>query len=173
MTLFDDAEPAYKMREPCRFCGHELGRVLERNGQDTVRCLGCDRHVYNAPRVETGKRAQTHESVHRLITHSQRSRVLRRAKGCCELTNLCVHWGTPKYGAVPLHIGHFLSKDAALKAAKKYAIEDAEIRRLVNHDANLYALCEDCNLALGRETPEPVLYLRFLILSARVAWGSE
>src|SRR5207237_9691858 len=52
------------MREPCKWCGFTgAGTVYVRNGQHTVRCNGCGRHVYNAPKEELGLGPITTQSL--------------------------------------------------------------------------------------------------------------
>jgi len=40
------------MREHCKYCGCDVGRVGNVNGQACVSCDQCGRHVYNAPKWE-------------------------------------------------------------------------------------------------------------------------
>lgn len=44
----------YKMRQACARCGHQLGQIDRKSGQDVVSCENCGRFSYNAPRHETG-----------------------------------------------------------------------------------------------------------------------
>ncbi|MDG4821270.1 hypothetical protein O7635_05310 [Asanoa sp. WMMD1127] len=44
----------YLMRRPCTACGCALGVIKRKAGQDVVRCQGCNRYQYCAPRSETG-----------------------------------------------------------------------------------------------------------------------
>lgn len=44
----------YEMSRACPRCGHRVGRIDRKRGQDVVTCQGCGRFVYNAPRAETG-----------------------------------------------------------------------------------------------------------------------
>lgn len=141
------------MRAPCAHCEGTDGLVVERNGQDTVRCLACDRFAYNAPRTETGRRVRSHETVHGGVKPKQRSRILDRA-GC-----RCERCGASGAGVV-LHVGHIISVDYGLR----FGLADAEL----NHDENLMCLCEACNLGMG---PEPMpLRVAIAVLRARIAW---
>lgn len=138
------------MREPC-MCGHPLGRLIEKNGQDTVRCLTCDRFQYNAPRTETGRAVRSVRTVHKGIRPSDRSRILERDGYRCVL---CCATG------VPLHIGHIVSVEHGIATG----LTDDEL----NHDENLIAECEECNLGNGSQ-PIP-LRTAVAILRARLSW---
>lgn len=142
-----------EMRAPCVACGCTDGVVLERNGQDTVRCTGCDKFQYNAPRTETGRAQRSNATVHDGIKPSQRARIIARALARCE------HCGATGPGTI-LHVGHILSVEYGLR----FGVPDEEL----NHDENLLALCEACNLGMGCE-PMP-LRLAVAILRARIAW---
>ena len=142
----------HSLRAPCRYgCGNELlGYIRPAGGQDVVRCARCDKAQYNAPKTETGKRARTVSTVHAAIKPKQRSRILERATGRCE-----------RCGARDrLHVGHMLS----VKAGLDMGLTEAEL----NHDENLCALCEECNLGQGAEPMS--LRLAIAILRARITW---
>jgi 5-methylcytosine-specific restriction endonuclease McrA len=119
------------MREPCRGCGCEDGTIEERGAQDVVRCLDCNRHCYNAPRVETGKAVRTVQTVHEAIKPKQRARVLARDNFRCVLC------GSTK----DLHADHVVPVKEAFDAGWN----DAQI----NSDENLIASCAACNLGRG------------------------
>lgn len=140
----------FLMRAPCR-CGGTHGRVVERNGQDTVR--SCDAHCYNAPRTETGREQRSVTTVHASIKPKQRARILDRASGRCEV---CGARGN-------LHVGHILPVAEGLAAG----LSDADI----NHDENLMCLCEECNLGWG-PVPMP-LRLAVVVLRARITWNEK
>jgi len=154
-SLFDeqpsDAPTEITMRAPCPGCGHDRGRIITKNGQDTVRCTSCDRFCYCAPKVETGREARSVSTVHNGIKPKQRARLLMRASGRCELCG----------GRESLHVGHALSVAEGLEMG----LTEAEL----NSDENLIAQCAECNLGLGRE-PIPVRVL-VAILRARLAWA--
>lgn len=129
---------AYTMRAACRFCEASGvittdGTVREVNGQDVVRCARCNRHVYNAPRLETGRAVRTVTTVHNGIKPSQRARVLERDGRCI----LC----GSRDG---LHVGHLLSVAAGLEAG----LTEAQL----NDDENLAAMCAECNLGYGQRS---------------------
>lgn len=138
------------MRAPCPNCGATAGVVLERKGQDTVRCLACDRWCYNAPRTETGRAVRSTSTVHAAIKPKQRARILMRASSKCEV---CGARGI-------LHVGHIISVDVGLQ----FGLDET----LLNDDENLLCMCEQCNLGLGDE-PMP-LRVAIAVLRARVTW---
>lgn len=140
----------FTMRQPCVGCSGLTGRLLERNGQDTVRCLGCDRFQYNAPRTETGREQRSVTTIHEAIKPKQRARIILRDGGRCIL---CGRTGN-------LHVGHLISVDAGLN----FGLTDTEI----NDDENLVAQCEECNLGIGAE-PMP-LRVAIVVLRARISW---
>ena len=140
----------FVMRTPCPACAYPSGKIIERNGQDTVRCLNCNRHCYNAPRTETGRAQRSITTVHNGIKPQQRARVLERDRYTC----LC---GQKKGN---LHVGHILSVEAGLR----YGVTD----EMLNDDENLVTQCEECNLGQG-ELPMS-LPLAIAILRARIAW---
>ena len=123
----------YTMRKPCISCGSGVGRIETRNGQDCVYCV-CGRHQYNAPKIETGRKPRTVTAVHDLISASQRARIITRATGRCELCGAREN----------LHVGHLLSVDAGINAG----MTEAQI----NDDENLAAMCDACNLGIGKHT---------------------
>lgn len=140
----------FEMRKPCPECSGTTGRIVERNGQDTVRCTGCSRFQYNAPRVETGREQRSVTTVHEAIRPKQRARILSRASARCEV---CGARGN-------LHVGHIVSVVVGLN----FGLTEAEL----NDDENLMCLCEECNLGQGKE-PMP-LRLAIVVLRARIAW---
>jgi len=139
----------HQLREACRYCGGTQGRIEEKGYQDCVYCLGCDRFQYNAPRCETGKPVR-HVKTREQISPSQRARILIvRANGRCEIC------GTDKR---ELHVAHLLSIDAG----REQGMSDDEL----NDDENLCAMCDACNLGLGKN-PVP-LRLAVAIQMARI-----
>lgn len=137
------------MREPCKACGDRRGVLLERNGQDTVRCLACDRFAYNAPRVETGRAVRSVSTVHAAIRPKQRARIIQRAGGKCEQCGVRER----------LHVGHIVGVAIGLELG----VEES----LLNGDDNLLCQCDECNLGQGAE-PMP-LFLAVTIIRARAA----
>lgn len=143
----------FTMRAACK-CGSITGRIIERNGQDTVRCLACNAYCYCAPRTETGRAVRSVRTVHKGIRPSDRARILERDGHRCVLC---------KADHVPLHIGHVVSVDAGLATG----LSDAEI----NDEENLIAQCEECNLGQGAQ-PIP-LRVAIAILRARISWRNK
>lgn len=132
----------HKLRAPCRFCApsgvvSEDGYLIETNGQNVVRCLRCNRAVYNAPKVETGQEPRTVTTVHNGVRPSQRSRVLLRDSG------RCVFCGSKDQ----LHVGHLLSVKDGLGAG----LTELEL----NDDVNLITCCAECNLGMGEASIPP------------------
>ena len=122
----------YPLRDPCVECGGDTGRITTKNGQDCVCCL-CGRHQYNAPKTETGRKVRTVAGVHAGIKPKQRARILGRATGRCEMCG----------SRTNLHVGHILSVDSGLKLG----MTESQL----NDDENLAAMCETCNLGVGKE----------------------
>jgi hypothetical protein len=144
----------HPLRSPCSRCGGTEGRIEEKGAQDCVYCLGCDRHQYNAPRAETGKPVR-HIKTREGISPSQRARILIvRANARCELC------GT---NARELHVAHLLSVDAG----KAQGFTEDEL----NDDENLCAMCDACNLGMGKN-PVP-LRLVVAIQMARIRIDRE
>lgn len=127
-------------------CPGRQGRIEERGAQDTVRCTVCDAYLYNAPRVETGREVRSVSTVHNGIKPKQRSRVIERATGRCEL---CGARGD-------LHVGHLLS----VKAGLEQGLTETEL----NDDSNLAAMCEECNLGIGKN-PVPLRLVIALVMA--------
>lgn len=154
MSEFKINVATHQLRAPCKFCGGADGILRTVSGQDTVRCFDCGKHLYNAPKTETGRASRTIKGTHRALSASVKARVIVRAGKRCELCNAT--------DAV-LHAGHMLSVKDAMGSvlAERLALTDAEI----NSDENLAAMCEDCNGGLGSETIP--LRLAFAILKAR------
>lgn len=142
----------FEMRAPCR-CGCTRGRLVEKSGQDTVRCLACDSFCYNAPRVETGRevrRVKTREE----IKPSKRAEILLRDGHRCVLCHTADGI---------LHVGHIISVDAGTRCGMT---EDE-----VHDDENLAAMCEACNLGIGSQ-PLP-LRTAIAIVRARISWRNR
>jgi 5-methylcytosine-specific restriction endonuclease McrA len=116
--------------------------------QDCVFC-DCGAFQYNAPRVETGRAVRTVKTVHDAIKPKTRRDVLLRASLACEL---CHSW------TKELHVGHLVSVADGIT----HGLTDDEI----NSEANLCAMCAECNLGLGKETVP--LRLAVAMVMARV-----
>lgn len=152
-ALFSD-DSGFTMRDACSSCGHAMGRIVERGAQDCVYCLGCDRWCYNAPRVETGKAVRSVKTVHSALKPKRRAEILMRACRRCELCGRTSADGE-------LHVGHLLSVADGLSQG---LTED-----IINSPENLCALCDACNLGMGKQTIP--LRLAAAILRARHAYG--
>jgi 5-methylcytosine-specific restriction endonuclease McrA len=131
----------YESRQPCPDCAITLAAMVSSNGQNIVRCARCGRHLYNAPKTETGQRPRTVETLRRAIKPSQQARILDRDHRTCVLCGR---------SDVQLTIGHLLSVDDGVTVgAKEIELYD---------DANLAAMCEACNLGLSRHSVSPRTY---------------
>lgn len=148
----------FALRKPCSKCGFETGFILTVNGQDVVRCEHCQAYQYNAPRVETGRKPRTVQTVHELITPAIRSRMIDRANSRCERCGK--HAAASKTG---LHVGHIISVDEGLRQGLDISI--------INSDENLICECDECNLGHGKG----VLPVRFVValLLARLNQGAS
>jgi hypothetical protein len=138
----------FSLRKPC-VCGGELGRIETKSGQDCVYCLSCGKWQYNAPKYETGRKARSVQTTHRNIKPKQRARIIERANRRCE------RCGRPaEFSVGGLHVGHLMSVDAG----HEYGLSDQEI----NHDENLIAECEECNLGHSSDCLPIRFYIAFL-----------
>lgn len=148
----------FKMRRPCVKCGCLDGRIESRNHQDCVFCLDCGAFQYNAPRTETGKEQRTVSTVHENVKPSVRSEILARDGFACIFCHKRDR---------DLHIGHILSVKSALELEKSGWLTRPFTDEMINSTENLAAMCEECNLGLGRETVP--LYLIIGIFLDRIA----
>jgi 5-methylcytosine-specific restriction endonuclease McrA len=144
----------FTMRKPCPKCGGTLGLLREVNGQDTVRCLGCNAYCYCAPRTETGREVRSVSTIRNGIKPKLRTKILERDGFCCVLCHAT---------NVRLHVGHVVGVDAGLAVG----LTDAEI----NDEENLIAQCEECNLGQGKSPLSLSLAIR--VLRARIAWRNK
>lgn len=144
----------FEMRKPCTQCGGKLGLLVEVNGQDTVRCLGCNHFCYNAPRTETGREVRTVTTIHNGVKPKLRAKILERDGFCCVLC---------RAEDKRMHVGHVVSVDAGFATG----LTDAEI----NDEENLIAVCDECNLGQGAQ-PIP-LRVAIAILRARISWRNK
>ena len=147
------------MRQPCPHCECPYGRVETRNGQACVYCSnpGCGKWVYNAPRTETGERQRSVTTVHNGIKPKTRARVLLRANSRCEFCGIGAE-------ATVLHVGHLIS---VLDGLREGLSEDQ-----INHQENLAAMCEECNLGLGDNSTPLRMMLRVVALRLGVRRAS-
>lgn len=150
----------FEMREPCRECGGPFGRVEERNGQACVYCVtpGCGRWVYNAPRTETGEKRRSVSTVHAAIKPKTRAHVLLRANSRCELCGVGID-------DTVMHVGHLISVEDGLKEG----LTDQHL----NHQENLAAMCQECNLGIGKDSTPLRTLLRVTALRLGVRRKSE
>jgi 5-methylcytosine-specific restriction endonuclease McrA len=132
---------SYQSRLVCPDCGIKSAAVAPSNGQNVVRCAKCGRHLYNAPKTETGERARTVDTLRHAIKPSQQARILDRDHRTGVLCGRA---------DVQLTIGHLLSIEEGVSVG-------ASESELYN-DANLAAMCESCNLGLGRHSISPRTY---------------
>ena len=115
----------YDSRQECPDCGIKSAAVAPSNGQNVVRCAKCGRHLYNAPKTETGERPRTVSSLRHAIKPSQQARILDRDHRTCLLCGRA---------NVHLTIGHLLSVEEGVSVGAS----EGEL----DHDANLAAMCE-------------------------------
>lgn len=139
----------FEMRSPCR-CGHSRGRIVEKSGQDTVRCLACNAYCYCAPRAETGRDVRRVKTRNGIPPWKKAAVILRDGNRCV----LC------KDDDAILHAGHIISRDIGIQIG----MSDDD----VDDEENLAAMCETCNLGIGN-APIP-LTLAYLIFKARKAY---
>lgn len=143
----------YPLRRPC-VCGSETGHIVVKGGQNCVYCNGCDRYAgFNAPKSETGE-----------ATRSVRSREARRPSDRARVLlrdgYRCVLCGRTQADGINIQEGHIVSLDAG----RRIGLTEDEL----NDDENLAAMCEECNLGLGKQ-PLP-LRTAIAILRARISW---
>jgi hypothetical protein len=142
----------------CPVCGCGEASVTETNGQDVVRCLQCDKYLYNAPRTETGRKERSVSTVHSSIKPKQRDRIITRANRRCERCGK-----SAMASATGIHVGHILSVAEGLKHGLT--------EEIINSDENLIGECDECNLGHGKG----LLPVRLLValLAAREATRTE
>jgi len=133
----------YLLRAPCPQCGGTEGRIhWDQNGQDVVYCKPCNRHLYNAPKSESGRVARTLRTI-RHISPSQRSRLMERAHWRCEIC------GTTEN----LTVAHIVSVKKGFNE-----LTDAEL----NSDDNQIVACAECNAGMGINGPAPWVLIRLV-----------
>jgi hypothetical protein len=140
---------AHQARAPCPRCGTTDARLEIRGNQATVRCAICARHLYNAPKTETGEAPRTVRTLRRSIRPAQQARILNRDRGRCVLCGV----------TEDLTIGHLLSIEDGLALGATFDE--------LNSDANLAAMCEACNLGL-RHGPRSITPRTFMVLIWRL-----
>jgi ribosomal protein S27E len=145
----------YTSRVSCPDCHTDEAVIQSRNGQATVRCAICDKHLYNAPRTETGERQRDSSTVRKGIKPSQQARVLDRDHGRCVL---CGRAAGEDDGVI-VRLGHLVSVEDGLALG----LTDDEI----NDDANLAAMCEACDAGLNRRSVSAATLARLLAAAVR------
>ena len=142
----------------CPACGCNEASITETNGQDVARCKGCSKYLYNAPRVETGRKQRSVSTVHSAIKPKQRDRIITRAQMRCERCGKHA-----MASATGIHVGHILSVGEGLKHGLT--------EEIINSDENLIGECDECNLGHGKG----LLPVRLLValLAAREASRKE
>jgi len=133
---------SFELREPCIRCGSLEGEIKSQGNQEGAYCLRCGKWNYWAPHSETGRKPRSVKTGHSNITPGKRIRVIERAKARCELCSATT---------TPLHVGHIMSvKDGLELGLTEYQ---------VGHEANLAAMCEECNLGLSSLSLSPIVYV--------------
>lgn len=140
-----------ELPEACR-CGGVTGEIRPTNGQNCLYCVLCGKFVKNVPKTQTGEKRRSVSTTHAAIRPKQRARVLERASNRCEFCG-----AAPP--AVVLNADHLLTVDDG----HRMGLTDEEI----NHDENLAATCEECNLGRGRVSVSPRIYVALLRRRAR------
>lgn len=146
----------YVMREACRFCLRDegievlIGTMSTVNGQDVVRCKRCERHVYNAPRTETGK-PQRNIKTRPDLKFGQRERILQRDGARCLL---CGRDPIRHPDVDHLVVAHVLSVDEG----RRLGVDDD----VLFDDANLITACEECNKGMGSLSMEPRIWIALI-----------
>lgn len=143
----------HPLREPCR-CGHLMGTITPKGGQDLVYCGGCGAWLYNAPRSETGAPTRPVRSRPK-ISPSQRARVFDRDN------HRCVLCGTTATVTTELHLSHLVS----VADAREFGLSEEDLW----HDENLIVSCAECNLGLGRRSVSARLIAALVMRRAGVA----
>jgi hypothetical protein len=141
-SLFE--EPAerrpFPLRNACSGCGASAGsegEIKPRNGQNCVYCLCGTYNRFNAPKWETGE-APKPVSTRPDIKPKRKVRLLQRDNYTCVIC----HRERP--GGEGLHIGHLIS----LEDGRAEGLSDEELFS----DYNLAAMCDECNLGLGKDS---------------------
>jgi 5-methylcytosine-specific restriction endonuclease McrA len=116
---------------PCPGCGGHDGRLIRHpDGKHIVRCVNpaCSMIITQLSKAEVEGRRPTAKELRRTISPEKKTSILQRDGMACVFC---------RRSDTPLHIGHLLS----LADAADLGV-DATI---ANHDANLGAMCQECN----------------------------
>lgn len=126
----------FMLREPCARCGSSTGKLTEKGSQDVVYCSN-GHYCYCAPRAETGKPVRN-VKTRGALPPKVRARVIERATGRCEMC------GKRPDSMAELHVAHLLS----VQDGKEGGLSEEDVNSL----ENLAAMCDECNLGLGKRT---------------------
>jgi DNA-directed RNA polymerase subunit RPC12/RpoP len=146
--LYDLIEREQTPGGKCPHCGTTQGFITIVGTQSVLRCNGCERHLYNPPKTETGDKPRTLSTTHAAIKPKQRMRIIERANGRCETC------GSRNL----VQVGHVVS----VEDGHKLALPDA----VINSDENLICQCAECNSGQSGGTMPLRMYCA--ILKARV-----
>lgn len=135
-----------EMRAPCKECSHTMGYRTQTNGQAVIRCSACGTYAYNAPKLELGEEP-SQVRTRPNIKPKQKVRILERDHHTCVLCN---------NSGVPLHVGHLISVDDG----RRVGMPDSDLW----DDRNLAAMCDECNLGLGRSSVSVILQARLFYI---------
>jgi hypothetical protein len=136
----------------CTACGSKQGFITAVGTQNVLRCNGCERHLYNPSRVETGDKPRTLATTHEAIKPAKRLKIIERASGRCETCG----------SRSLLQVGHVVS----VADGHKLGMADS----VINSDENLICQCAECNSGQGRGTMPLRMYVA--ILKVRAASGN-
>lgn len=125
-------------------CGCETGIVFSRGLQDILRCEKCDKYLFNASRVITGKKKRTLKTTHEAISTKQRYEIIERANGVCETC------GSKNL----LQVAHVIS------VADGHAMDIPD--DVINSNENLICQCAECNSGLSGGTIPLRMYVAIL-----------
>lgn len=127
----------FPLRTACK-CGSSYGRIEVKSGQNSVRCIACGVHQYNAPKAETGENPRSLTSSRDSIKPAKRASILARDNF------RCVTCGRGAGEGTILHIGHLVSVQEGLEAG--LTVEE------IDGEDNLAVMCETCNLGFAKRS---------------------
>ncbi len=132
----------------CQKCGSSETVMKETGPHCGLHCAGCGKWLRWVSKTDAGLKKRTVQTTHAAIKPKLRSDVLLRATGKCELCGKRDSF---------MHVGHLISVDSAHAAGLSDDV--------INSSENLCAMCEECNLGIGKE-PVP-LRLAIAMIMAR------
>lgn len=144
-----------RVRRRCQRCNSDIATVTPNGPHLAATCATCGVFIYNAPRHEFGLATRPVSENRKEIRPKRRAAILARDNGRCVLC------GRAAADGVALTIGHLLSVDEGVALGAD--------RDLLNDDLNLAAMCDTCQLGLGRQSVPVVVYLGLLLLYAERA----